>query len=750
MANVEPKAMDLTATKKKALLDAQKAQAAIARECADAGRAAPPFVLDELIGKGSFGRVYKASDTAWGRPVAVKIISIEEGDALQPGTADTFGDILKEISTLQLLSNSNARNINKIIHAFLVGQSVWMVTDYCAGGSVASLMRPTNGLAERWVIPILREVAEAIYWVHGQGIIHRDIKCANVLVTDTGAVQLCDFGVAGIMETRFDKRSTVTGTLNWMAPELFDSTVSYGMEVDIWAFGSMAYEMASGLPPNAATTIDSLPSFGSFLKQFCPRLDGQQYSDGLKHLIAFCMVDDPVQRPTIARIQEHPYIFNTQLRYPIESLAHLVSAYRLWETQGWSRQSLFSAGGAQGLSKEQSPTANDEWNFSDQDQPSMPDEEASRQAQQVYDAYLPDSSVSSMPSSGQPARRRRRPPTFKELKGPLQKVFDPDTTTNYHDDSRVFYGKRSASCTSDLPLRDNTQETSVRESLIDLDAALSQSPKGNTIVRLAEIDTIRPASKQMPSSTASSAQRRTQDWTFPLMGESSAGLDSNEEGSNNDLVAPLTLESAQQLPAVDEAQTFPNRSSSLSLIDLDASLVQPTEVARPSTAGSSIGSNTTHHTFRTSFDTIRTEPYSGVTSPTTTRPSTAGSHATSSSSVAGSAVFDLELDTQHLPVPEREASLYQVDQVATAEAATGPGSDEANDDAIATPSQDNASTRQSPSFLPPLPRMPSAAVLQGNCSVQDFKLELQHLVSSLRDHLEATSHCLEGLQSPAE
>jgi len=83
---------------------------------------------------------------------------------------------------------------------------------------VSTLMRPTGGLAERWIIPILREVAEAIFWVHNQGIIHWDIKCANVLLTEAGGVQLCDFGVAGLLETRFDKRSTVTGTLQWWPP----------------------------------------------------------------------------------------------------------------------------------------------------------------------------------------------------------------------------------------------------------------------------------------------------------------------------------------------------------------------------------------------------------------------------------------------------------------------------------------------------------------------------------------------------
>src|SRR5262249_51791045 len=136
--------------------------------------------------------------------VAVKIIDIEESDTLNPKLADTYREILNEINALKLLSNSGAKNINHVIDALPVGQSMWMITEYCAGGSVSTLMQPTapGGLQEKWIIPIVREVAEAIFWVHRQGIIHRDIKCANILVTESGGVQLCDFGVAGVIETK--------------------------------------------------------------------------------------------------------------------------------------------------------------------------------------------------------------------------------------------------------------------------------------------------------------------------------------------------------------------------------------------------------------------------------------------------------------------------------------------------------------------------------------------------------------------
>lgn len=329
-------ASDVSGLKQRAVEDGRAAQLAVEKTCKAEGRDVPPYRLSELIGKGSFGRVYKAIDSASSQIVAVKIISIEDGDSLNPHASDTFSDILKEVNTLKRLAESGAKNINPIIETLLIGHSMWMVTEYCAGGSVSTLMRPTRGLPEQWIIPILREVAEALSWVHKQGIIHRDIKCANVFVTEDGSVQLGDFGVAGIVETTFDKRSTVTGTLHWMAPELFQSNVSYGTEVDIWAFGSMAFEIASGLPPNAKSLID-IRNFGSRLRQNCPRLEGDQYSSRLKDLVACCLVEDPADRPSIEGLQIHPYIVRSEADYPTASLAKLVKAYKLWEAQGGSR-----------------------------------------------------------------------------------------------------------------------------------------------------------------------------------------------------------------------------------------------------------------------------------------------------------------------------------------------------------------------------------------------------------------------------
>lgn len=622
--------------KQKAIEDAQKMQLIVEEECQKAGQELPAYLLQELIGKGSFGRVYKASDLKTSRVVAVKIIDIEESDTLNPKLADTYSEFLKEINALKLLSEGGAKNINHVLDALPVGQSMWMVTEHCAGGSVATLMKPTapGGLQEKWIIPILREVAEAMFWVHKAGIIHRDIKCANVLITEAGGVQLCDFGVSGVIETKFDKRSTFIGTPHWMAPELFDPSASYGIEVDIWAFGSMVFEIASGLPPNVMAGID-ITQLGTYLKQHTPRLEGDTYSDKLKDLVSFCLVEDPAQRPTVEDVQRHPYLFNTESTHPTSSLVMLVRAFRVWEAQGGSRKSLFALGGAQGpMDTDLSSTAmsNDEWNFNttvEFDQRIM----NNMDAQAVYDVYGSQVDLSDMgeptPQAFKP-KRRRPPPNLPVMRAPLEKVFDPNTISNYEENARAYYGQPIPPPASDLPLRDNSHNATLRESLIDLDVSLH----GGRLSKFVDMETIRAGNSRRshefdygddyyrppnsdPETVTALSSRKTQEWKFPVMfapasanpemshfafndegngppGSARPDLHhhntepfgfSPDYGTNNNLMIPRAV--SQQ----------DNRASMSSLIDLDESLPEPNnnphpmDISRPSTANSDVASD---------------------------------------------------------------------------------------------------------------------------------------------------------------
>ncbi|KAI1430044.1 putative serine/threonine protein kinase [Xylaria sp. FL1777] len=726
-----------SASRQKAVEDAAKMQASVEEECTRSGKPVPGYHLTELIGKGSFGRVYKANDLKTSNVVAVKIIDVEEQDTLNPKLQDTYSEFLKEINALRLLSDSGAKNVNTVIEALPVGQAMWMVTEYCAGGSVATLMQPTapGGLQEKWIVPILREVAVAIHWVHKQGIIHRDIKCANVLITEVGGVQLCDFGVAAMVETKFDKRTTFIGTLHWMAPELFDQNAQYGTEVDIWAFGSMVYEIASGLPPNVKSNI-RLPQFGEYLREHLPRLTGDQYSENLKSLVAFCLEDDPTKRPSIEQIQQHPYILNTETRYSTSSLAALVKAYKLWEDRGGSRRSFVGLGAQAPADLDATSLAADEWNFSTTlafDEQLQSERDGTSEIEAVRNVYgmgfdFPNFSGENTARPKAKGRRRPPPQALAAMKAPLEKVFDPNTISNYDENSRAYYGRPmipppTEPPVSDLPLRDDSLHATLRESLIDLDASLD----GADLSSFVDMGTIKPAPGPGPRASMDNSWsfssaveplphnraplsdpadlnngRHAPDWSWPT---SIPPASANPEFSHFHFSEerPRLLHHDTE-PAMLPSQGYElevprsgnDRMSVGSLIDLDMSMPEPNapELARPSTSHSDVASIT-------------------------------------GSEMSGVGPFDLERHASvyaPLPLTTREPSIYVSEDSEYAQRlarVTQPEPEDSPDH----PENDNYGIQL------PFVEPPALHVLEGRASGAEVVEEMRRLIGSLGEHL---------------
>ncbi|CZR50616.1 related to severin kinase [Phialocephala subalpina] len=676
---------EISLVKTKAIEDARKVQAQVIEECKRKGKDPPPYVLEELIGKGSFGRVYKGKDMKTADIVAIKIIDLDESDTLNPRLANSYGDFIKEINALTTLGESKAKNINHVIAALPVGKAMWMITEYCAGGSVATLMKPTSpgGLSEKWIIPILREVALALRCVHEAGIIHRDIKCANVLVHEQGNIQVCDFGIAGIVESKLDKRSTIIGTPHWMAPEMFkETTISYGKEVDIWAFGCMAFELATGGPPFAREYAPD--QLAAVLQSQVPRLEDTnkvRFSDGLKSLVAFCIQEDPKARPTIEDVQKHSYLLNTESSYPASSLRSLVGSFKVWESSGGSRKSLFFQHPSQSAVPDlpSAAPADEGWIFSTT---AMFDLEVSSgfDMKDVMDAYGPAATTGFDEDTARPTPRqlgkggRRRPPpeALKRLPGPLEKLFDPNTMTNYEENSRIHYGapipppatselppepelppppthERQSSSMSDLPLRGSTTGTMNRESLIDMDLGFAPPTTFNNM------DTIRASTRPVhdpidddytPHDFSRPAlsdpadvnpNRHTQDWKFPAMAPpASADPELSRFPITYDLPRPAVTPGSGGRPPLVHHPTEPlgnnafggglqpsltsDRTSMQSLIDLDMSLPDTIPEYRPSTANSDVGSTTSEHLvsanpFELEKHTSFPPPVSGVREP---------------------------------------------------------------------------------------------------------------------------------------
>ena len=184
--------------------------------------------------------------------------------------------------------------------------------EYMAGGSVADLIKDDLGgpLSESACAVICRDLLYALDYLHGEGKIHRDVKCANVLLTAKGEIRLADFGVAGTLTQTLggNKRRTFTGTPFWMAPEVIQAHESdgYNSKCDIWSLGITAMEAANGTPPYS----DLHPMRVLFFipKNPAPRLEGGNFSDAFKEFVAACLQKDPDRRPRANQLVNHRFI----------------------------------------------------------------------------------------------------------------------------------------------------------------------------------------------------------------------------------------------------------------------------------------------------------------------------------------------------------------------------------------------------------------------------------------------------------
>eukprot|EP00193_Tetraselmis_chui_P003626 CAMPEP_0177753396 /NCGR_PEP_ID=MMETSP0491_2-20121128/1440_1 /TAXON_ID=63592 /ORGANISM="Tetraselmis chuii, Strain PLY429" /LENGTH=314 /DNA_ID=CAMNT_0019268683 /DNA_START=121 /DNA_END=1065 /DNA_ORIENTATION=+ len=198
------------------------------------------YELMEQLGEGSYGSVHKARDLVTGEVVAVKIIPLSAQEE------EGFAEIQREVHVLQ---ECNHPNVVRYLGSLRARDALWIVMEYCGGGSASDLMHASEApLDEQLINYICAETLKGLAYLHSIGKVHRDVKCGNVLLTNSGEVKLADFGVAARLTATMSKRNTFIGTPHWMAPEVIQES-RYDGKVDVWSLGISAIEMGEMSPP---------------------------------------------------------------------------------------------------------------------------------------------------------------------------------------------------------------------------------------------------------------------------------------------------------------------------------------------------------------------------------------------------------------------------------------------------------------------------------------------------------------------
>eukprot|EP00899_Mesostigma_viride_P028194 jgi/Mesvir1/855/Mv17428-RA.1 len=254
------------------------------------------YHIIELIGEGSFGKVYRGRRKYTGQITAMKFI-------MKHGKSEK--DIRNLRQEIEILRNLRHDNIIQMLDAFETKTEFCVVTEF-AQGELFEILEDDQNLPESEVRLIARQLVKALHYLHSNRIIHRDMKPQNILISSGGKVKLCDFGFARAMSCNTMVLTSIKGTPLYMAPELVQE-LPYNHTADLWSLGVILYELFVGQPPFYTNSIYSL--IHHIVKD--PVKYPENISDDFRSFLTGLLNKTPTQRLGWPQLLDHAFVRDT-------------------------------------------------------------------------------------------------------------------------------------------------------------------------------------------------------------------------------------------------------------------------------------------------------------------------------------------------------------------------------------------------------------------------------------------------------